>query len=290
MDISFLIDPLNDAQREAVTTESKHALILAGAGSGKTRVLVHRIAWLIGIGQARPYNILAVTFTNKAAKEMQTRIEKLINTPLQGMWVGTFHGIAHRLLRLHWKDANLPQTFQVLDSEEQKRAIKRVIRSLELDDKTWTPKQVQNFINNRKENIQRAKDIIIDQDDDWLAKMVTIYHAYELYCQQIGVVDFAELLFRVYELLNNNEELRLQYQQRFKYILVDEFQDTNVIQYLWLKLLVGEHNNTFVVGDDDQSIYTWRGAKIENILNFSDDFTDTHTIRLEQNYRSSGLF
>ncbi len=287
MDVSYLLDPLNNEQREAVTAPLKHTLVLAGAGSGKTKCLTHRIAWLLEMEHARPYNLLAVTFTNKAANEMRSRIDALLNQSTRGLWIGTFHGIAHRLLRIHWSDANLPQLFQILDSDDQLRTLRRVVKSLQLDDKVWSPKKVQHFINARKDEGLRAADIVAD-GDAWLAQMLVIYHAYEETCQRTGVVDFAELLVRVYELLRDNPLLLEHYQQRFRYLLVDEFQDTNTIQYQWLHLLAGSQGKLFVVFDDDQSVYSFRGARIENIQNLRQDFTDTCLIRLEQNYRSTG--
>jgi len=262
-------------------------LVVAGAGSGKTRVLVHRIAWLIQVEGVSPYGILAVTFTNKAAGEMRNRIESLLHTPAGGMWVGTFHGLAHRLLRAHWREANLPQTFQILDSDDQQRMVKRTVRELELDEAHWPPKQAQWYINARKDEGKRP-DHIDDQGDPYIRTMVRIYRAYEEACERAGVVDFAELLLRAHELWLQHPEVLKHYQQRFRHILVDEFQDTNAIQYAWLRLLAGESGALFVVGDDDQSIYGWRGAKIEHIQRFALDYPNTTTIRLEQNYRSTG--
>ncbi|WP_455198757.1 DNA helicase II [Kaarinaea lacus] len=287
MDVSHILDDLNDPQREAVCAPDENVLVLAGAGSGKTRVLVHRIAWLIQTEGVSPYGILAVTFTNKAAAEMRGRIENLLNLPVNGMWVGTFHSLAHRLLRAHWKDAGLPQTFQILDSEDQQRAIKRVIRSLELDDSQWQPKHAQWFINARKDEGQRP-DAIEHFGDPYQKTMIRIYQAYEDMCQRSGLVDFAELLLRAHELWLKNPHILKHYQQRFRHILVDEFQDTNSIQYAWVRLLAGKQTKVFAVGDDDQSIYGWRGAKIENIQQFSKDFPNTRIVRLEQNYRSTG--
>ncbi len=287
MDVSHIIDDLNTPQREAVCAPPEHVLVLAGAGSGKTRVLVHRIAWLIQTEGISPYGILAVTFTNKAAAEMRGRIEALLKVPANGMWVGTFHSLAHRLLRAHWKDASLPQTFQILDSEDQQRAIKRVIRSLDLDDNQWPPKQSQWFINARKDEGQRPEHIE-HFGDPYQKQMIRIYQAYEEMCQRSGLVDFAELLLRAHELWLKKPQLLAHYQQRFKHILVDEFQDTNSIQYAWVRVLAGKAASVFAVGDDDQSIYGWRGAKIENIQQFSHDFAGAHTVRLEQNYRSTG--
>ncbi len=287
MDISHLLDPLNDAQREAVTAPPGHALVLAGAGSGKTRVLVHRIAWLIQVEQCSPFGILAVTFTNKAAREMRGRIEQLLGMPAGGMWVGTFHGLAHRLLRAHWKEANLPETFQILDSDDQLRIVKRVMRSLELDEARWPPKQVQWFINGKKDEGLRPHNIE-HYNDPYLKTMLQVYQAYDELCQRSGLVDFAEILLRAHELWLKNPAVLAHYQQRFKHLLVDEFQDTNSIQYAWLRLLAGGTGQVFAVGDDDQSIYGWRGARIENIQRFSSDFHNTRVVRLEQNYRSTG--
>jgi DNA helicase-2/ATP-dependent DNA helicase PcrA len=260
--------------------------VLAGAGSGKTRVLVHRIAWLVATEGLSPYGILAVTFTNKAAAEMRGRIEDLLKQPVGGMWVGTFHSLAHRLLRTHWKDAGLPQTFQILDSEDQQRAIKRIIRGMELDDTQWPPKQSQWFINARKDEGQRPEHIE-HFDDPYQKTMIRIYQAYEDMCQRSGLVDFAELLLRAHELWLKNPHVLAHYQQRFKHILVDEFQDTNSIQYAWVRILAGKTSRVFAVGDDDQSIYGWRGAKIENIQKYTQDFPGTRTVKLEQNYRST---
>jgi DNA helicase-2/ATP-dependent DNA helicase PcrA len=287
MDVSHILDELNDPQREAVCAPSENVLVLAGAGSGKTRVLVHRVAWLIQTEGISPYGILAVTFTNKAAAEMRGRIENLLNLPVNGMWVGTFHSLAHRLLRAHWKDAGLPQTFQILDSEDQQRAIKRVIRSLDLDDTQWPAKQAQWFINARKDEGQRPQHIE-HFGDPYQKQMIRIYQAYEDMCQRAGLVDFAELLLRAHELWLKHPHILKHYQQRFRHILVDEFQDTNSIQYAWVRILAGNHSKVFAVGDDDQSIYGWRGAKIENIHQYAKDFPGTRTVRLEQNYRSTG--
>jgi DNA helicase-2/ATP-dependent DNA helicase PcrA len=288
MDVSFIIDPLNDAQREAVTASQDPLLVLAGAGSGKTRVLVHRVAWLVQVEGISPYGILAVTFTNKAAGEMRTRIEQLIGVPIRGMWVGTFHGLAHRLLRAHWKEAGLPQSFQVLDSDDQYRIIRRVLRALELDESRWPPRQSQWYINARKDEGQRPQHIE-HRGDPHQRQQVAIYQAYEELCQRSGLVDFAELLLRAHELWLQSPELLKHYQQRFRHILVDEFQDTNTIQYAWLRVLAGTQANITIVGDDDQSIYGWRGAKIENLQRFGKDFQGARTLRLEQNYRSTGV-
>ena len=287
MDVTEIIAPLNDAQREAVTVPSGHLLVLAGAGSGKTRVLVHRIAWLLAAHDATPFGILAVTFTNKAASEMRTRIEAILGRPAGGMWVGTFHGLAHRLLRAHWRDAALPEGFQILDSDDQLRYIRRVLRDLDVDEQRWPVKQVQGFINARKDEGLRARHLE-DRDDAWMVRMLRIYKAYEEACERAGVVDFAELLLRCHELFRDREDVLGHYRKRFRHILVDEFQDTNTIQYAWLRLLAGGASHLCCVGDDDQAVYGWRGARIENILQFPRDFPDVTTVRLEQNYRSSG--
>ncbi|MFK8027525.1 MAG: DNA helicase II [Gammaproteobacteria bacterium] len=286
MDVSPILDGLNQEQRNAVTATPGPALVLAGAGSGKTRVLVHRIAWLCNVEGVSPYGLLAVTFTNKAAAEMRSRVESLLEANLSGMWVGTFHGIAHRMLRAHWQAANLPQAFQILDSDDQHRLVKRIMKGLELDESKWPVKQAQWFINARKDEGLRASQIQ-DGGDLTTRQLLRVYIAYEAACERAGVVDFAELLLRSLELLRNNEDIITHYRNRFRHVLVDEFQDTNSIQYDWLKLLAGNNNPVFAVGDDDQSIYGWRGAKIENIFSFSKDYADTQTFRLEQNYRST---
>lgn len=287
MDVSEILNPLNEAQRSAVTVDGQHALILAGAGSGKTRVLVHRISWLIEVEKVSPYAVLAVTFTNKASAEMRGRIESLLGIPVGSMWVGTFHSLAHRLLRAHWQDADLPQGFQILDSQDQQRVIKRLIKAMDLDDSQWPAKQAQGFINSRKDEGLRSAHIE-DRGDPYLRQMIKIYQGYEEICQRGGLIDFAELLLRALELWRNKPDVLNHYRSRFSHILVDEFQDTNSIQYAWVQLLAGDQNKLFVVGDDDQSIYGWRGAKIENIQRFSKDFSGTQTFRLEQNYRSTG--
>ncbi|OOG23378.1 DNA helicase II [Thioalkalivibrio denitrificans] len=287
MDVTSLLDALNPAQREAVSTDAGPVLVLAGAGSGKTRVLVHRIAWLIRVEGLSPHSILAVTFTNKAAAEMRGRIETLLGMPVRGMWVGTFHGLAHRLLRAHWQDADLPQGFQILDSDDQLRMVKRVLRALELDEARWPPRQAQWYINARKDEGVRPGHME-DHGDPVNRQMLRIYTAYEAACKRAGVVDFAELLLRALELLRDTPALLEHYRSRFRHILVDEFQDTNAIQYAWLRLLAGERIPVFAVGDDDQSIYGWRGARIEHIRHFSRDFPGTRLVRLEQNYRSTG--
>jgi DNA helicase-2/ATP-dependent DNA helicase PcrA len=286
MDVSPILDDLNDAQREAVAAPPGPVLVLAGAGSGKTRVLTRRVAWLVAVENLSPQSILAVTFTNKAAQEMRGRIESLLGFPVGGMWAGTFHGLSHRLLRAHWQDAGLPQTFQILDSEDQYRVIRRVLKSLALDEAYWPPRRAQWFINGHKEEGRRPADLG-QRDDPQERQLIAIYQNYEEVCRRSGLVDFAELLLRAYELLRDNATLREHYQRRFRHILVDEFQDTNTIQYAWLKLLAGEQRNLFVVGDDDQSIYGWRGARVENILRFEHDYPGTLVVRLEQNYRST---
>ena len=286
MDISHLLNSLNDAQRQAVTATPGQQLVLAGAGSGKNRVLVHRIAWLVEVENASPWSILSVTFTNKAAHEMRHRIEQLLGISPQGMWVGTFHGLAHRLLRAHWKEAGLAEQFQILDSDDQLRLVKRVIRELGLDENQWAPRQAQWWINGQKDEGLRPQHIQA-AGDVFLTTMLRIYQGYEQACARAGVVDFAELLLRSLELWRDNNALREQYQARFKHMLVDEFQDTNAVQYAWLRLIAGKTPSLMVVGDDDQSIYGWRGAKIENIHQFQRDYPSSELIRLEQNYRST---
>ena len=286
MDVSPILDGLNEEQRNAVTAVPGPTLVLAGAGSGKTRVLVHRIAWLCNVEGVSPYGLLAVTFTNKAAAEMRGRVESLLETNLSGMWVGTFHSISHRMLRAHWQQANLPQAFQILDSEDQFRLVKRIMKGLELDESKWPAKQAQWFINARKDEGLRAHQMQ-DNGDLTTRQFVRIYSAYESACERAGVVDFAELLLRSLELLKNNQDILMHYHHRFQHVLVDEFQDTNSIQYEWLRVIAGKHTPIFAVGDDDQSIYGWRGARIENIFSFSKDNKDTQTFRLEQNYRST---
>jgi len=287
MDVSHIIDSLNERQREAVSTEPGPLLVLAGAGSGKTRVLIHRIAWVCEVDGHSPYGVLAVTFTNKAAAEMRSRVESLLGISATAMWVGTFHGLAHRMLRLHYEAAGLPQNFQILDSDDQLRMVKRVVRQLDLDEGRWPPKQAQWFINHNKDEGLRPANIDAGQDPIQ-QQMLEIYRLYEELCGLAGVVDFAELLLRVLELIRDNDDVRGHYQRRFQHILVDEFQDTNAIQYAWLRLMAGPETPVFVVGDDDQSIYGWRGARIENIHHFEKDFANTQVIRLEQNYRSTG--
>jgi DNA helicase-2/ATP-dependent DNA helicase PcrA len=267
---SPLLANLNPEQLEAVTLPRQSALILAGAGSGKTRVLTTRIAHLIQTGQATPGGILAVTFTNKAAREMLARIAAMLPINLRGMWVGTFHGLCNRLLRTHYREAELPQLFQILDSQDQQATIKRLLKTLNVDDEKYPPKQVQYFINGNKEKGVRAQNA--EAYDAYARKMVELYAAYDEQCQREGVVDFAELLLRTYELLNRNAALREHYMQRFRFILVDEFQDTNQLQYLWIKLLAGHQGSVFAVGDDDQSIYAFRGATSGNMREFERDW------------------
>ena len=286
MDVSYLLDSLNNEQRRAVSAVPGSMLVLAGAGSGKTRVLVHRIAWLMQVEGVSAFGIMAVTFTNKAAREMRTRIEELLERPLGGMWVGTFHGLAHRLLRTHWREANLPENFHILDSDDQLRLIKRLCKALGINDEKWPPRQIQWYINGQKDEGLRAGSIE-HFGDEYTRVMLTVYSAYEDACQRGGMVDFAEILLRAHELWLNNPALLEHYQRRFSHILVDEFQDTNAVQYAWLRILAGNGSHLMVVGDDDQSIYGWRGARIENIQQFSKDFAGSDTIRLEQNYRST---
>ncbi len=279
-----LLEGLNDKQLEAVTLPYQSALILAGAGSGKTRVLTTRIAWLIQTGQISPSGLLAVTFTNKAAKEMLSRLSAMLPINTRGMWVGTFHGLCNRFLRAHHREARLPALFQILDIADQLSAVKRVMKAMNVDDEKYPPKQVMNYINNSKEEGLRASQL--EAYDKHSETMRDIYAEYDAQCQREGVVDFAELLLRCYEVLARETALREHYQQRFKYVLVDEFQDTNRLQYLWLKLLAGKDNCVFAVGDDDQSIYAFRGARVGNMLDFEHDFGVHKIIKLEQNYRS----
>jgi len=286
--VTALVASLNPAQREAVIAPPEHRLVLAGAGSGKTRVLTHRIAWLIAVENVSPHSILAVTFTNKAAAEMRGRIEQLINVPVRSMWVGTFHGIAHRMLRLHWKEARLPQNFQILDADDQLRLVKRVLRGLDLPDDQWPPRAVCAFINGRKEEGLRPPQLQ-DQGDYSQRQYVRIYTAYQNVCEASGLVDFAELLLRAHELCRDNAELQAHYRRRFRHILVDEFQDTNTLQYAWLRVLAGDSGTLFAVGDDDQSVYSWRGAKVEHMMRIQHDFPGAEIVRLEQNYRSTGI-
>lgn len=281
-----MIEGLNEAQRQAVTFPNEHVLVLAGAGSGKTRVLTTRIAWLIQQQGISPYSFLAVTFTNKAAREMLTRIESMLPVETRGMWVGTFHGLCNRLLRYHYRDAGLPQTFQILDSADQLAAVRRLFKELNYDETMFTPRDMQHFINRCKEDGMRPEVCSALNKRDQL--MVDFYTRYQEQCEREGVVDFPELLLRAYELLKNNSILRAHYQQRFAHLLVDEFQDTNPLQYAWLTLLAGDEGRIFAVGDDDQSIYAFRGADVSNMYDFEQDYARNNVIRLEQNYRSSG--
>lgn len=287
-EVADLISCLNEPQCQAVTTPSGSVLVLAGAGSGKTRVLVHRIAWQIQVMGFSMHSILAVTFTNKAAKEMRGRIESLLNVSARAMWIGTFHGLAYRLLRSHPKQAKLPETFQVMDSADQLRLIKRLLVTLNLDEDKWPPRQVQWYINGQKDEGIRAKHCAAGFDN-YQQNLLKIYLAYESLCERSGLVDFAELLLRAHELLRDNPDILAFYQQRFRHVHVDEFQDTNTVQYAWLRLLTEGQDNIFVVGDDDQSIYGWRGAKVENIYSFQKHYPNHQVIKLEQNYRSTGF-
>ena len=286
MDVSYILDELNPIQREAVTDDSLHSLILAGAGSGKTKVITHKVAWLSSVKGVNPMSLLTVTFTNKAAREMRGRIENILEENLNQMWCGTFHGIFHKMLKIHWKEANLLKDFSVIDSEDQLRVLKRVIQAMNLDLETWQPRDTQWFINKQKDEGKRKA--ILNMNATFVEeKMVDIMEEYQKTCDREGLVDFAEILIRAYELLSKNDDLLKHYQDRFRHILVDEFQDTNEIQYLLLKKLAGKNGSMTVVGDDDQSIYSWRGAKSTNLKRFAKDFSQVKTIKLEQNYRSS---
>ncbi len=284
--MSDLLAHLNSPQLQAVTLPPVHALILAGAGSGKTRVLTTRIAWLMSTNQVGPHGILAVTFTNKAAKEMTARLSALVPINTRGMWIGTFHGLCNRLLRAHYREAGLPQTFQILDSADQLAMVKRLLKNLNVDDEKYPPRELCHFINAHKEQGVRAAQA--EAYDNYTQRRVELYAEYETQCNREGVVDFAELMLRCYELLQRNEPLRKHYQERFRYILVDEFQDTNKLQYAWLKLLAGGGARVFAVGDDDQSIYAFRGAEVGNMRDFEREYAGANVIRLEQNYRSHG--
>jgi DNA helicase-2/ATP-dependent DNA helicase PcrA len=286
MDVSWILDDLNEPQREAVTAPPGALRVLAGAGSGKTRVLTRRIAWLLAVENASPWSILAVTFTNKAAAEMRGRVEATLDHPIGGLWIGTFHGIAHRLLRQHWQEARLPRAFQILDSDDQNRLLKRVLRGLNLDEKKWPPPQVAGFVNRCKDEGQRPADLA-DDGKPVQRQYRQIYSIYQQECERGGLVDFGELLLRVYELWRDDTDLLAHYRERFRHVLLDEFQDTNTIQYNWVRLLGGGGGDVFIVGDDDQCVYGWRGSKVENIQRFAADFPGTRTVRLEQNYRST---
>lgn len=282
----MMLEKLNPEQRAAVTLEPQHALVLAGAGSGKTRVLTTRMAWLIQTGQASPFGLLAVTFTNKAAREMLARMSAILPIDTRGLWIGTFHGLCNRMLRAHHRDAGLPQSFQILDVTDQLAAIKRLMKANGVDDEKYPPRDVQRFINGAKEEGLRPPDV--EAYDAHRRRLIEIYQLYEAQCQREGVVDFAELLLRAYELLSRNAPVREHYQRRFRHILVDEFQDTNTLQYKWLRLLAGGGAAIFAVGDDDQSIYAFRGANVGNMADFERDYAHGTVIRLEQNYRSYG--
>ena len=284
--MSLHLEHLNPEQLAAVTLPDEHALILAGAGSGKTRVLTTRIAWLVKGGRVAPAGILAVTFTNKAAREMLTRVAAMLPVNPRGMWMGTFHGLCNRMLRAHYRDAGLPQAFQILDSQDQLAVIKRLLKGMNVDEDRFPPRELQYFINGQKEEGVRALNVVAA--DDIARRQVELYAAYDEQCQREGVVDFPELLLRSFELLNRNEILWEHYSRRFRYILVDEFQDTNRLQYRWLKLLAGKSSVIFAVGDDDQSIYTFRGANVGNMAEFEREFKIARVVRLEQNYRSHG--
>ena len=286
MDVTPILAQLNDAQREAVTAAAEPVLVVAGAGSGKTRVLVHRIAWLIEVESVSPMGILAVTFTNKAAAEMRSRCEALLNMPVANLWVGTFHGLAHRLLRRHWQEAGLPQSFQIIDSEDQQRLIRRMLKNLELDESTWVPREIQWFINQQKDEGLRPEHLNTRSDNN-RRQFIHFYQTYQETCERSGLVDFAELLLRAHELWLKNPDLLERYQRRFSHLLIDEFQDTNAVQYAWLRVLAGDTGIPFAVGDDDQSIYRWRGARAENMQRLQKDFGNIRVIKLEQNYRST---
>ncbi len=287
LDVTPILADLNDAQRQAVTAPADEPLlVIAGAGSGKTRVLTHRAAWLIDVEGVSPHGLVAVTFTNKAAAEMRGRIEGLLGMPVSHLWIGTFHGLAHRLLRRHWREAGLPQNFQIIDSDDQLRLIKRLLKNLEIDDSRWVPREIQYFINAQKDEGLRPQHLD-DEKDPNRRQMIALYAAYEEVCERGGLVDFAELLLRAHELWRDNADLLDHYRRRFGHLLVDEFQDTNAIQYAWLRLLAGNTGVPFVVGDDDQSIYRWRGARVEHIYRFQKDFPKAAVVKLEQNYRST---
>ena len=286
MDVSHLLDALNPAQRNAVSAAPGHHLVLAGAGSGKTRVLVHRIGWLLEVERVSPWSILAVTFTNKAAAEMRSRIGNLVGEASRGLTVGTFHGIAHRLLRRHWREAGLPETFQILDADDQQRLVKRTIQGLGVDEARFPPRQATWFINSAKDEGRRP-EMMEAGGNPLAATLIDIYRAYEQACRRSGLVDFAELLLRSHELWLNDAALLAHYRERYRHLLVDEFQDTNTLQYAWIRMLAGDSGQVFVVGDDDQAIYGWRGARVENVQHFLRDFPQAKTIRLEQNYRST---
>jgi DNA helicase-2/ATP-dependent DNA helicase PcrA len=281
-----ILKNLNETQAEAVTTDAQHALVLAGAGSGKTRVLVHRIAWLISAEFVSPYSILALTFTNKAAAEMRNRIGFMLKREIRDMWIGTFHGIALKLLQINTEAADLPKNFQILDSDDQYRLIRRCLNDLELDEKQWPPRTIQAFINDQKNEGRRAHEVE-DYGDYNNQTLIKVFGHYDDHCQRAGLVDFSEMLLRAHELLLNDEDVLKKYRQRFSHILVDEFQDTNAIQSAFIQLLAGKNNKVLVVGDDDQSIYAWRGAKVDHILDFQNLYPNTAMYKMEQNYRST---
>ena len=282
-----LLNSLNEEQRAAVSAPIGPVLVLAGAGSGKTRVLTHRAAWLILEHGVSPHGLMAVTFTNKAASEMRGRIETLLGLPADALWIGTFHGLSHRMLRRHWREARLPQSFQILDDDDQQRLVRKVIREQKLDEQRWVPREVQNFINSSKDEGRRSKNLS-DRNDPTRQQLIRLYKLYEERCETAGVVDFAELMLRSFELLRDTPDLGEYYRERFRHILVDEFQDTNGIQYDWIRQLVGKTGAPFVVGDDDQSIYRWRGARVENMQHFRREYNAT-VYRLQQNYRSTAV-
>jgi len=279
------LSALNEEQRAAVTAPVGPVLVLAGAGSGKTRVLTHRAAWLILEHGVSPHGLMAVTFTNKAAAEMRGRIESLLNLPADALWIGTFHGLSHRMLRRHWREARLPQSFQILDQDDQERLVRKIIRDQKLDEQRWVPREVQGFINSNKDEGRRSKNLS-DRNDPTRQQLIRLYKLYEDRCEAAGVVDFAELLLRSFELLRDVPELGDYYRERFRHVLVDEFQDTNGVQYDWLRQLVGKTGALFVVADDDQSIYRWRGARVENVQHFKREY-GARLYKLEQNYRST---
>jgi DNA helicase-2/ATP-dependent DNA helicase PcrA len=287
MSAQDLLESLNEAQRAAVSAPIGPVLVLAGAGSGKTRVLTHRAAWLILEHGVSPHGLMAVTFTNKAAAEMRGRIESLLSMPADALWIGTFHGLSHRMLRRHWREARLPQSFQILDQDDQERLVRKVIREQKLDEQRWVPREVQNFINSSKDEGRRSKNLA-DRNDPTRKQLIHLYQLYEARCEAAGVVDFAELMLRSFEILRDVPDLGQYYRDRFRHILVDEFQDTNGIQYDWIRQLVGKTGAPFVVGDDDQSVYRWRGAKVENMQHFRREYGAT-VHKLEQNYRSTAV-
>jgi DNA helicase II / ATP-dependent DNA helicase PcrA len=287
MDISHILDPLNDAQREAVTAPPGNVLVLGGPGTGKSRVLVHRMTWLLQVEKVQPWALLAVTFNYKAARELRGHLENTLSVQMGALWAGTFHHLAYKFLRAHWKDAGLPENFQILDSEDQLRLIRRIARAMELDESRFPPRQIQGYINKQKDEGLRP-DNLEAGNDHYLHKMIAAYREYEGARNRGGLLDFADLLLCSHETLRARSDILHHYRNRFRAILVDSFQDTNAIQYAWLRLLAGSECKLFAVGDDDQSIYGWRGARVENIQSFQRDYPGTHVVRLEQNYRSTG--